>query len=271
VPAVAAGLAAVVAIVVAAAISGGGDDEPLPPIGNTTVPITTPTTVSAPETAGEVGEALNAAAAAGDWETVVGLFAVDATVTLGPGNAEFEGSSNPRASNTGFGPTNPTNLGDFLTGNDWLGSFPVVDWDGDSSRSGLDSVAQDTMIGWAMGFSVFESCQAEDTSTLVCVGLWDEHPFPNPGRGEEIAIHTVVDGLITDTTWDIEGVTGNISVIDRIEANEYAAWVEANRTEFTADAELFQTTAGDPITALVMTPDTVGIHRQLIAEWVAQR
>jgi hypothetical protein len=59
---------------------------------------------------------------------------------------------------------------------DWLGSFPAVDWDGDSVLTGLDSLAQDTMIGWAMGFSVFESCSAEDPSALVCVGVWDGQP-----------------------------------------------------------------------------------------------
>ena len=59
---------------------------------------------------------------------------------------------------------------------DWLGSFPDVDWDGDSVLTGLDSLAQDTMIGWAMGFSVFESCSAEDPSALVCVGVWDGQP-----------------------------------------------------------------------------------------------
>jgi hypothetical protein len=223
-------------------------------------------------TAAEVGEALNAAAAAGDWETVVGLFAEDATVTLGPGNRQFEGTSNPRASNTGFGPTNPTNIGDFLTGDDWLGSFPVVDWNGDSVRTGFDSVAQDTMVVYALGFSVFESCSAEDSSTLVCIGVWDGNPFPNPGRGEEVAIHTVVEGLITDTTWDMSGVTGgNASVIDRMDANEYANWAQVNRSELIGDAELFRSDSGDPIVALVMTPDTVEIHRQLIAEWVAQR
>jgi hypothetical protein len=93
----------------------------------------------------------------------------------------------------------------------------------------------------------------------------------NPGRGEEIAIHTVVDGLITDTTWDIEGVTGNGNVIDRIDANDYVSWIEANRSELTADAELFRENPGDPIRELVMTPDTVEIHRQLIGEWLAER
>ena len=78
-----------------------------------------------------------------------------------------------------------------------------------------------------------------------------------------------VDGLITDTTWDIDGVTGNGNVIDRIDANEYAKWVEANRSEFTVDVELFRSTAGDPIVELLMTPETVEIHRQLIAEWRA--
>ena len=201
---------------------------------------------------------------------MVGLFAEDATITLGPGFAEFEGSSVPRANVTGPGPAKPTEIGDFLTGGDWPGSFPVVDWDGDFVRNGFDSLAQDTMAGYALGFSVFESCRADGPSTLVCVGVWDGHPFPNRGRGEEVAIHTVSDGLITDTTWDISGVSSD-SVIDRPAVAQYEAWVNANRSEFTEDAQLFRLTPGDPLIALVMSPDTVEIHRQLIAEWVAQR
>ena len=257
VSALAAGLAVVVAVVLAIALLAGGD-EAVPDVGNTTVPETLPE--SSVTTARDVAAELRAAVDAGDWQSVVGLFAPDATLTFGPGWEE-EGTvvpqSNPATSVSGW--EDRRRVGPF-------------DWDGDLVRSGFDAIAHDVMWSYALGLNFFDKCVETDPLTITCQIGWGEHPLGNAQYGASFHIHTIVDGLIVNTTVDVTarnpggGFAPHQVVFDYEAGAEYEAWVRVNRAEFNEDGALFRLT-GD----LVISPDTVERHRELIAEWIAQR
>lgn len=258
-PAMAAALAVVVAVVVAIALLAGGDEE-VPDVGNTTVPVDTTTPEPAALTPLEVGEALNQAAVAGDWEAVRALYAEEATFSIDVGDISDSSIISNAPLAIPFPPGRPT-----------VAPFPILnqfDWDDDGVISGFDDIAATTMTLWALGVEPYRSCSEVDATTLVC----DERgqgPFSSPPDLPIYSeIFTVVDGRITQHILDLsdEDSFSPVGFVVPPLPVEYEDWVRENRAELNPDGALFEF-----LGKLLITPDTVEVHRQLIAEWVAQR
>jgi len=243
------GAAAVVVAIVLAVALAGGEDEPLPPVGNTTVPTTVPE--SAPLTPLEIGEALNQAALTGDWEAERLLYAEGARYTNQV--AVVVGLNAPE--NTPM--TEPATLYE---------TFPIMnvfDWDGDGTSTILDAVASNTMVNYATGVTTRYSCKEVDATTLFCDILGEGYPFyAAAGPNGLTHTYTVVDGRMTEEVSD--GPLREIG--SALTMREYHDWVRASHAELDVDGALFETWGG-----LLITADTVETHRELIAEWRAQR
>ena len=207
----------------------------------------------------EVGQALDEATRAGDWEAVRALFADEATflteaTSADGGPAPFDlPPVRPFADPTGSGGAY------FATG----GSF---DWDGDIQLTGFDHLANQTMVSWAMGISSHDVCSQPDATTLVCERVFSGNPFPaDPSLVLEVSlVYTVEDGLITGLVEQVRGIENTHFDPDLVA--EYQDWVRANRPGRNPDDVLF-----DRLAEMSITPDTAEVHRQLIAEWQTQR
>ena len=260
VPALAGAAAVVVAIAFAVALTGG-EDEPVPPVGNTTVPTSLPE--SATITPLEVAEILNQAAITGDWEAHRGLFADGATLT---DTFLVEGMD-----------PNPPNLAvDAALSQPaaFYFRFPIsseFDWDGDGTVTLFDSVASEVMAHYASGVTTRFACAESGPDSIECEMLLEGDPFliDSCGGGAYdgrlvgfVRTYTVTDGLIVNQS------IGTAPCFPHADGprREYHDWVRANHAEVNADDALFETW-GRPL----ITPDTVEMHRQLIAEWRAQR
>jgi hypothetical protein len=274
VPVLAAGTAVVIAVVVAVALLGGDDESD---VANSTVPTTAPTTV--PESAGlsplEVAEALDAAIVAGDWEAVLALYSEDATYTHLDDGFGFD------AFRHGRGPADYTIRTDmpltserFTSGGGMLpgqweepltGDYPPVDWDGEPGITGFDDLATLAMANYAAGVTDFYSCEQVDATTVVCEVVIEGHAFwetPPPVTD----IFTIEGGLITHQSYDTTVLqpatdpTGSPRI-------GYFVWVRDNRPEL--EQSLFWPEGGNA--RQTITSETAETHRELIAEWRAQR
>jgi hypothetical protein len=82
---------------------------------------------------------------------------------------------------------------------------------------------------------------------------------------------TIVDGVITAQVIEIPQRSAD-PILDQV-VDEYRQWVSENRPEL--EAALFDRrdipSGTDARWPDWSTPDTVGTHRELVAEWMAQR
>jgi hypothetical protein len=188
----------------------------------------------------EVTDLYNEAVATGDWTALRELYA---------DTAEFEVNSE--------------------AGETFLERVPLVDhlpqtpydWDGDGLVDGFDALIDDAARVAAHGTTTFVSCSQVDAVTAVCEEVWDGHAFAHPDIPHNTWTLTIVDGVITTHVLE---VVRRENPIDTNLTSQYNKWVSDNRPEL--ERELFE----DVIT-LAITPDTVGTHRELVAEWQAQQ
>jgi len=233
-----AGVVAVVALVVAVVLLSG--NESTPDVANpTAAPAAIPeSTVLTPL---EVGEALNRATRDGDWEAARALYADDATY-LEVGGA-------------------PVPMSGLATGDNFNFTY---DWDGDGTYSIFDREAGYLMNEYVAGVEDRFSCVQADSTTVVCDIVSVGYRFLDGGPVEQSNTYTVVDGRITHLTWELTVFVGFGEA--RGLKIEYQDWVRAERSEANVDEALFAF-LGTPL----VVPETVETHRQLIAEWKAQR
>lgn len=241
-----------VAVLVMAAIIWVSAGDELPDVTN-----------DAPLTPFEVGDALNRAIVSGDLEAARSLYADDATYTHEPGrtssslrHGEISGSFHP-----GLPVDKPLGR-DASSLDSSLGlMFNRFDWDGDGRATGFDDLAADSMAWYAQGVSTAFLCMQPDEVTVVCENVLEGHGLliePPPVRD----IFTVVDGRITHQEYN----TADVVVFSNTLAEQlaYLSYVEANRPDLA-------TVLFEGLASLIITPDTIDTHRQLIEEWKAQR
>ncbi len=193
----------------------------------------------------EVGEALNSYAIAGDWEAARLLYADGATYT----------------NSVGFG------LGGVALNVPMAETidFPepeYVDWDGDGSITLFDEQAALMKESYATGVTRFLSCSQTDPSTVVCDLPYEGYAFRTTNPILLPTTYTVVEGRITSQTLDASEMEGwyydtNLRI-------EYQEWVRTSEPDLEGD--LFRSFGSPSI-----TPDNIETHRELIAEWRAQR
>ncbi|MGI9648135.1 MAG: hypothetical protein ACR2OI_06415, partial [Acidimicrobiia bacterium] len=137
------------------------------------------------------------------------------------------------------------------------------DWDGDGGIDGFDGLIDDGARQHAAGTTSFISCSQVDAVTAACVEAWEGFAFaletPNVAHAQWVL--TIVDGAIT--THVLEVFPTEAGRTDSDLTSEYNRWVSDNKPELSM-AELFE-----DIATLAITPDTVSVHRELVAEWQA--
>ena len=229
----------------------GSSDDPNPGDG-TTFATTTSTTVAEPEvlTPLEVAEALNEAVRTGDWEAERQMFADDATHT---NLAAIRAGLANAADNAPFSDPSILYFTDAL--------FTEFDWDGDGTKSLFDKVASDTMSNYSMGVTTRYSCTETDSTTVSCDIGMEGNPFL-AGRflSGATSTFTIVNGLITHEAFDPVPFP---HLVEKEVA--YHEWVRATHPDLNPGDSLFEF-FGKPL----IDPDTVEIHRRLIAEWKVQ-
>lgn len=222
----------------------------------------------------EVAEALDAAIVAGDWEAVLGLYAEDATYTHvddGFGFDPFRHGRDP--ADYSIRTDMPLTSERFTSGPGLLPGqysepltnlYPNPEWDGEPGVTGFDDLATLAMASYAAGVTDFYSCEQADSTTVVCEvviagdAFWDAPPPVTD-------TFTVDDGLITHQLYDTTTVLSD----DPTGSNRlnYLGWIEGNRPEL--ETSLFAQSESPG--RLRVTPDNFETHRELIAEWRAQR
>ena len=267
--------AAAVALVVAAAVwttGGSGSEDSADAAVVTTAAAATPTTAAAPTTVAttvpaapavppiEVIEALDAAIVAGDWEAALALYSQDATYSQIDDGFGFDfirhgkNASGDELSEHAFNGPNRFES-PFTT------IYPSYSWTEGAGFTVFDALATVIMGDYAVGVTDFYSCEQTDDNTVVCDLVLEGHAFI-----EEVPpvtdTFTVVGGLITHQLYD--------TTMSRLEDPfgmrlDYLGYLEANYAE--SVDELFDS---ERLGSLVITPETVETHRDLIAEWRAQ-
>ena len=111
---------------------------------------------------------------------------------------------------------------------------------------------------------MIHTCEQIDGTTVVCNEVLEGWPFMDRAIGEYVVFSTftVVDGSITRQVLDWSATETH--KYDSSTVIEYQDWIRANQPELEAD--LFRSFGG-----LNVTPDNVETHRELMAEWKAQR
>jgi hypothetical protein len=253
-----AGFVAVAALVVAGAIwlFGAGSDSDV---------------TNAPP-ALDVIEALDAAIVAGDWQAVVALYAEDATYTeLDDGFGGHDWVRHGRMANFGCSLTECLRVDWSLSEtssvadpNEALQSiYPGYDWDGEPGITGFDDLATLAMANYARGVTDFYSCTQADEVTVVCDIILQGDAFVSEAPTVTDTF-TVEDGLIIKQVYDRSSSNyEGTSSPDFSAIVDYQTYVEEN-----ADPQgLF----GSSLGVLRINPTRVETHKQLIAEWRAQR
>jgi len=138
-------------------------------------------------------------------------------------------------------------------------SAPVPDWDGDGRVTELDNFASLGVELYAGGTTNFLSCTQPDAFTAVCDEVREGWAFPSPSHSANWTF-TIADGLIDSIVIDVVGQGTDSSAL-----RNYGSWVQQNRPELAGD--LVNEFTG----AWKLNPDTIDMHRELVAEWQAQR
>lgn len=248
IPVLAGAAAVIAAIVVAVVLVSGGSEEVASPL--------------------EVGEALNQAAIAGDWASVLALYASDAIYSdvcdsvpqTDAAGRPFQYTCLPPDANVGVlgQPARPANTGYPNSG--------LADWNGDGVNSIGDIIVSSIMFNYAAGVTTFHACELADEDTLVCERVRDGAAFGSPIG--QTSTYTVVDGAITGEAFEEFLYDDEPDPFPAYLALtwEYQDWVRDNRPELNRDDSLFELRG-----KLRLDPETVETHRQLIQEWQAQR
>lgn len=128
------------------------------------------------------------------------------------------------------------------------------------SEAGVPGMIQKAYL---FGITKVFDCVQGDATTVECTVVEEGNPFGTPEVTGKVHTLTVVDGLITSWLFEEE-----IRVVPGASAAqfEYEDWVLANHPEMLEKYELFEFPS-----RLVVNEATIEIHRQLIAEWKAQR
>lgn len=135
----------------------------------------------------------------------------------------------------------------------------VDDWDGDGKLTELDGFIGLGAEVYAGGTTTLLSCSQADAVTVVCDEIREGFAFANPAHSASWTF-TFADGLISSLVIDVAGEGTDSSAL-----RTYGGWVEQNHPELAGD--LINEFSG----AWKLTPGTVETHRDLVAEWVAQR
>lgn len=138
---------------------------------------------------------------------------------------------------------------------------PVLDWDGDGQITEMDNFFSLGVELYAGGVTDFLACAQSDTVTALCDEIREGYAFKNPSHSANWTF-TITDGLISKIVIDLVG-----NGTDAAAVNSYRLWVDENRPELVDD--LFASAFLG--TQLQLTPDTIETHRQIVAEWQAQR
>ncbi|MBT8217742.1 MAG: hypothetical protein HKN74_10320 [Acidimicrobiia bacterium] len=136
----------------------------------------------------------------------------------------------------------------------------VPDWDGNGTINELDGflgLGVEVSIG---GTTQLLSCTQTDPATAVCDEVREGFAFKNPDHQATWTIG-FVGGLIDSIVIEIGPNDGT----DGSAVRTYAGWVGANHPD--EAASLVNEFSGE----LKVTPDNLERHRELVAEWVAQR
>ncbi|MBT8164255.1 MAG: hypothetical protein HKO82_01545 [Acidimicrobiia bacterium] len=238
VPALAGAAAVIVAILVVVLVFTG-DDGP-----DAIEPAPTPTTLpqAAVPTPLEVTNLYNEATAAGDWEALRALYADTAELEV---NSVAGETFVERVSLADYVPQTP------------------YDWDGDGSVDGFDGLTDDAARQHAIGTTTFVTCSQVDDVTAACQEVWEGSALSVRGNPHNNWTLTIIDGVITLHV--IEVVPRPDNPIDSNLVAGYRTWINDNKPELSI-AELFE-----DISRLAISPDTVPVHRELIAEWQAEQ
>jgi len=136
---------------------------------------------------------------------------------------------------------------------------PVLDWDGDGQITELDNFFSLGVELYAGGVTDFLVCSQPDGVTAICDEVREGYAFKNPNHSATWTF-TIADGLISSIVIDLVG-----DGTDLVTAAQYRLWVRDNQPELMS--ELFDSVNQ----SLIYTPETLDVHRELIAEWVSQR
>ena len=229
-------LAGVIAVIVIAVgvVALTGNDEP-----DVTNDAPVPTTVLAVPSPLDVTNLYNGAVATGDWTALRELYADTAELEI-----ILSGEAQPKV-----------RLIDYV-------ALTPYDWDGDGLVDGFDALIDDGARQHAAGTTIFVSCSQVDAVTAVCDEVQDGYAFKRLSLVPTTWTLTIVDGVITTHSRGIVRRSG--APYDTNLLAQYNKWVSDKRPEL--EQELFEDRLN-----LAITPDTVGTHRELVAEWQAQR
>ena len=245
VPALAGALVVIIGIALGALLLTGGSNEP-DVIEPAPAPTTLPDVVVLSPL--EVTNLYNQAVATGDWTAIRELYADTAeqqvvlpTETL-PKEVVFDRV-----------PRTPD------------------DWDNDGLLTGFDGFIHEGAWQYAAGTTTFLSCSQVDDVTAACAEVWEGFAFRRPDMESITHTLTIVDGVITTHVIGVPDRSAD-PILDHL-VDEYRQWVSENRPEL--EATLFDRrdipSGTDARWPDWPTPDTAETHRELVAEWQAQR
>ena len=135
----------------------------------------------------------------------------------------------------------------------------VADWDGDGKVTEMDGFIGLGAEVYAGGATNLLSCSQADAATVVCDEIREGFAFTSPGHSANWTL-TFTDGLIDSIVIDLVGQGTDSSAL-----RTYGLWATRNRPALAEG--LFNESTGE----WKLTPDTIETHRQLVAEWQAQR
>lgn len=138
-------------------------------------------------------------------------------------------------------------------------SAPIVDWDGDGKVTEMDGFIALGAEVYAGGTTTLLSCTQTDAVTAVCQEVREGYAFKNPAHSANWTF-TFADGLIDSILIEVDGEGTDSSAL-----RTYGMWASQNRPEIAGD--LFNEATAE----WKLTPDTIERHRELVAEWQAQR
>jgi len=136
----------------------------------------------------------------------------------------------------------------------------VPDWNGDGTVTELDGFTGLGTELYAGGATTFLSCSQPDAATVLCQEVREGFAFANPAHSANWTF-TFADGFIDSIVIEIGPSNGT----DPSALRTYGTWVGANYPD--EAGTLVNEFSGD----WKLTPNTLERHRELVAEWLAQR